>query len=211
MFELFIAIGSLTLFMIAFILKGWKKSAGSGTAIIVTRLDKKIVSLGGAFSYPFINSYEYVSIVDKKINIKYFESNLYCADNIKVDLDIEFILQVSKYEDCILAIAESFGVDRMNDQEYLYNYFEGAFRESIENVYSKFNFEEIFDKRESIRDMIAMELECKLSGFRLGDVIIKSQEQSSVESYNPNSILDYKGLQSIKNGINVADAKAKIS
>ena len=211
MLELFAVISFFTLFSIVFILKSWKKSMGSGTAIIVTRLNKKIVSLGGAFSYPFINSYEYVSIADKKINIKYSGSNLYCADHIKVDLDIEFILQVSKYEDCILAIAENFGVDRMNDPEYLYNYFEGAFRESIENVYSKFNFEEVFDKRESIRDMIVKELECKLSGFRLGDVIIKSQNQSSVESYDPNSILDYKGLQSIKNGINVADSKAKIS
>lgn len=184
---------------------------GSGTAIIVTRLNEKVVSLCGAFSFPFINSYEYVSVADKKINIKYFESDLYCADNIKVDLDIEFVLGVHKERDSILAIAERFGTERMNDPEYLLKYFEGALRESIEYAYSKFNFEEVFYKRDSVRDEIAMALKDALSGFRLMDIIIKSQSQSNIESYNPNSILDYKGLQSIKNNKNTIDSKAKIS
>ncbi|WP_426752017.1 hypothetical protein [Myxococcus sp. Y35] len=175
------------------------RQVDQGKVLIVNTLKAEpVVTFTGAVVFPIINRAEVMDIALKTVEIdRRGKEGLICKDNIRADIKVTFFVRVNKTREDVLKVAQSIGCARASDQETLENLFEAKFSEALKTVGKSFDFEELYTKREEIKDEVVRVIGRDLNGYMLEDCAIDFLEQTPVEMLDKDNILDAQGIRKI--------------
>ena len=94
-------------------------------------------------------------------------------------------------------IDQAIGASRASDREAVDELFNAKFSEALKTVGKKFEFTELFEKRQEFRDEIVKVIGNDLNGYVLEDVAIDYLEQTPKHLLDSNNILDAEGIRKI--------------
>jgi len=176
------------------------KKVDQGEALIVNNMSKvPSVHFTGAMVLPVIHRAEKmrISVIPLQIDRR-GKNGLICHDNYRADISVGLYLRVNETADDVLKVAKSVGVARASDKMAVDELFNAKFSEALKTVGKKFEFVELFEKRQEFRDAIVELIGKDLNGYVLEDVAIDYLEQTPVTELDPNNVMDSDGIRRIK-------------
>ncbi|SES92971.1 SPFH domain-containing protein [Stigmatella erecta] len=194
-----VGVGSVLLFGTLIVIARFYRQVDQGKVLIVNTLKSEpVVTFTGAVVIPIIHRSEVMDISLKTVEIdRRGKEGLICKDNIRADIKVTFFVRVNKTREDVLKVAQSIGCVRASDQETLENLFEAKFSEALKTVGKSFDFEELYTKREEIKDKVVGTIGRDLNGYMLEDCAIDFLEQTPVEMLDKDNILDAQGIRKI--------------
>lgn len=196
-----IGVGALLVVLIgiAGLFKAFYKKVDQGTALIVNDLSSSPkVRFTGGLIIPVLYRAELmkISLITLQIDRRGKEG-LICRDNMRADIAVAFYLRVNETQADVLRVAKSLGADRASDKNAVDELFNAKFSEALKTVGKKFEFTDLFEKRQEFRDEIIKVIGNDLNGYVLEDVAIDYLEQTPKHVLDPNNILDAEGIRKI--------------
>jgi uncharacterized membrane protein YqiK len=175
------------------------RQVDQGKVLIVNTLKHEpTVTFTGSVVIPIIHRAEVMDISLKTVEIdRRGKEGLICQDNIRADIKVTFFVRVNKTREDVLKVAQSIGCARASDQETLEHLFEAKFSEALKTVGKSFDFEELYTKREQIKDKVVGTIGRDLNGYMLEDCAIDFLEQTPIEMLDKDNILDAQGIRKI--------------
>ncbi|HEY0504160.1 MAG TPA: hypothetical protein VGD42_11775 [Lysobacter sp.] len=170
-----------------------------GTALIVNDMSSMPkVRFTGALIIPVLYRAEYmrISLITLQVDRRSKEG-LICRDNMRADITVAFYLRVNETQADVLRVAKAIGADRASDKNAVDELFNAKFSEALKTVGKKFDFTELFEKRQEFRDEIVKIIGNDLNGYVLEDVAIDYLEQTPKNLLDQNNILDAEGIRKI--------------
>ena len=185
-------------FGIAAALAKWYRKAAQGQALVRTGVGGTKVSFNGTMVYPVLHRLEIMDIALKTILIERNGSDgLVCKDNMRADIKVAFFVRVNKTDSDVIQVAQSVGCARASDIEALNNLFDSKFSEALKTVGKKFDFVDLYNKRDDFREEILNSLGTDLNGYILDDAAIDYLEQTPINQMDEMNILDSEGIKKI--------------
>lgn len=170
-----------------------------GTALIVNDMSStpKVLFTGGLI-IPVLYRAEHmrISLITLQVDRRGKEG-LICRDNMRADIAVAFYLRVNETQEDVLRVAKAIGADRASDRQAVDELFNAKFSEALKTVGKKFEFTELFEKRQEFRDEIVKIIGNDLNGYVLEDVAIDYLEQTPKNLLDSNNILDAEGIRKI--------------
>jgi len=192
-----IIIGVILFIGIVILLGFWRK-VEQGRAIVCNGPGNTRVSFRGMLVIPIIHQVEYMDISVKRLEIdRHGEAGLICRDNLRADIQVAFFVRVNPTAEDVKKVAQAVGCKRAADIDALRELFDAKFSEALKTVGRQFDFVELYNSREKFREEILKIIGNDLNGYLLDDCAIDYLEQTSVDSLNPNNILDSEGIKKI--------------
>jgi uncharacterized membrane protein YqiK len=200
-FELILIIVGAVVFILFGILamfaKFYKK-ATQGKALVRTGAGDLKVSFNKLMVYPIFHKLEIMDISLKSFTIsRTGKDGLICQDNLRADIKVVFFIRVNHDEKDVKNVAQSIGCARASDVDLLQNLFEPKFSEALKTVGKRFNFVDLYDKRNEFKSQMLEVIGKDLNGYILDNASIDFLEQTPLESLNENNILDAEGIKKI--------------
>lgn len=196
-----IGVGALIVVLMGLVLlfKMFYVKVEQGTALIVNDMSAKPkVHFTGALIIPVLYKAEVmrISLITLQVDRRGKEG-LICRDNMRADITVAYYLRVNETTEDVLKVAKAVGVSRASDKHAVDELFNAKFSEALKTVGKKFEFIELFEKREEFRDEIIKVIGKDLNGYVLEDVAIDYLEQTPKHLLDPNNILDSEGIRKI--------------
>lgn len=197
-----LAVGAATVIGIGFafliMFSRFYRKVQQGQAIVRNGVGDTKVSFNGMTVIPVIHHIEFVDISVKRIEIERGGSEgLICRDNIRADIKVAFFVRVNKTEQDVLRVAQSIGCERASNVDLIRSLFDAKFSEALKTVGKRFDFVQLYNERDHFKDEIIKVIGTDLNGFVLDDCAIDFLEQTSIESLDPENILDAEGIKKI--------------
>ncbi|MEW5926269.1 MAG: hypothetical protein AB1941_02165 [Gemmatimonadota bacterium] len=170
-----------------------------GTALIVNDLSAQPkVRFTGGLVIPVLYKAELmrISLITLQVDRRGKEG-LICKDNMRADIAVAFYLRVNETQADVLRVAKAIGAGRASDRDAVDELFNAKFSEALKTVGKKFDFTELFEKRQEFRDEIVKIIGNDLNGYVLEDVAIDYLEQTPKSLLDQNNILDAEGIRKI--------------
>lgn len=183
----------------AILFKAFYKKVDQGTALIVNDMSAQPkVHFTGAMIIPVLYRAEWmrISLITLQIDRRGKEG-LICRDNMRADIAVAFYLRVNETQADVLRVAKALGADRASDKNAVDELFNAKFSEALKTVGKKFEFTQLFEKRQEFRDEIINVIGNDLNGYVLEDVAIDYLEQTPKHLLDPSNILDAEGIRKI--------------
>ena len=187
------------LIVLAVVFKAFYKKVDQGTALIVNDMSSTPkVHFTGALIIPVLYRAELmrISLITLQIDRRGKEG-LICRDNMRADIAVAFYLRVNETQADVLRVAKALGADRASDKHAVDELFNAKFSEALKTVGKKFEFTDLFEKRQEFRDEIIKVIGNDLNGYVLEDVAIDYLEQTPKSLLDPSNILDAEGIRKI--------------
>lgn len=200
--EPLLGIGAAILILIAIgglfsILTCYRK-VEQGRALVRNGIGGTRVSFSGTVVFPIIHKAEYMDISVKRVEIdRQGKNGLICMDNMRADIKVAFFVRVNQTAEDVLKVAQSIGCDRASSQEAIVELFDAKFSEALKTVGRQFNFVDLYNSRDKLKEGILATIGTDLNGFVLEDVAIDYLEQTPISFLNPDNILDAEGIKKI--------------
>lgn len=179
--------------------KAFYRKVEQGTALIVNDMSAQPkVHFTGALVIPVLYKAEEMAI--RLINLEVDrrgKEGLICRDNMRADIRVNFYLRVNEKAEDVLKVAKTVGVARASDRNAVDALFNAKFSEALKTVGKKFDFVDLFEKRQEFRDAIVEVIGKDLNGYALEDVAIDYLEQTKKADLDPNNIMDAEGIRKI--------------
>lgn len=183
--------------ILAFISRFYKK-ATQGQALVKTGMGGIKVSFSTMTVIPVLHKLEIMDISLKTINItRIGKDGLVCKDNMRADIKVAFFVRVNQMVDDVKKVAQSVGCQRASSKEALVQLFDAKFSEALKTVGKKFDFVDLYNKRDEFRKEIIDIIGTDLNGYILDDAAIDYLEQTPLDSLDPKNILDAEGIKKI--------------
>ncbi|HEX8273455.1 MAG TPA: hypothetical protein VF615_12540 [Longimicrobiaceae bacterium] len=170
-----------------------------GTALIVNDMSAQPkVRFTGGLVIPVLYKAELmrISLITLQVDRRGKEG-LICKDNMRADIAVAFYLRVNETQADVLRVAKAIGAGRASDRDAVDELFNAKFSEALKTVGKKFDFTELFEKRQEFRDEIVKIIGNDLNGYVLEDVAIDYLEQTPKSLLDQNNILDAEGIRKI--------------
>ncbi|GGS35553.1 flotillin family protein [Deinococcus knuensis] len=170
-----------------------------GTALIVNDLSATPkVRFTGALVIPVLYKAESmrISLITLQVDRRGKEG-LICRDNIRADISVAYYLRVNETTEDVLKVAKAIGAGRASDRAAVDELFNAKFSEALKTVGKKFEFIELFEKREEFRDAVINVIGRDLNGYVLEDVAIDYLEQTPKALLDQHNIMDAEGIRKI--------------
>lgn len=172
--------------------------ASQGQALVRTGFGGVKVFFNAAFVIPVVHKLE---IMDISLSTIIIERNgndgLVCKDNMRADIKVAFFVRVNEMVEDVKRVAQSVGCSRASSKEALRLLFDAKFSEALKTVGKKFEFVDLYNKRDEFRKEIVNIIGTDLNGYVLDDAAIDYLEQTPLSSLDPNNILDAEGIKKI--------------
>ncbi|SEK88702.1 Uncharacterized membrane protein YqiK, contains Band7/PHB/SPFH domain [Pseudoxanthomonas sp. GM95] len=196
-----IGVGILLVLMlgVAGLFKAFYRKVDQGVALIVNDMSATPkVHFTGALIIPVLYRAEQmqISLITLQVDRRGKEG-LICKDNMRADIAVAFYLRVNETQADVLRVAKAIGADRASDKDAVDELFNAKFSEALKTVGKKFDFTELFEKRQEFRDEIVSVIGNDLNGYALEDVAIDYLEQTPKSVLDPYNILDAEGIRKI--------------
>ncbi len=194
-----IVLGITVILGIIGLFKAFYKKVDQGTALIVNDMSAQPkVHFTGALIVPVLYRAELmrISLITLQVDRRGKEG-LICKDNMRADITVAFYLRVNETPADVLRVAKAIGADRASDKDAVDELFNAKFSEALKTVGKKFNFTDLFEKRQEFRDEIVAVIGQDLNGYVLEDVAIDYLEQTPKNLLDSNNIMDAEGIRKI--------------
>lgn len=169
-----------------------------GRTIIRNGLRGTKVSFSGLTVFPIIDKAEYMDISVKRVEIyRHGQNGLICMDNMRADIKVAFFVRVNQTTDDVLKVAQAVGCARASSLEAIVDLFDAKFSEALKTVGRQFQFVDLYNSRDKLKEGILRSIGTDLNGFVLEDVAIDYLEQTPLALLNPDNILDSEGIKKI--------------
>ena len=169
-----------------------------GRTIIRNGLRGTKVSFSGLTVFPIIDKAEYMDISVKRVEIyRHGANGLICMDNMRADIKVAFFVRVNQTTDDVLKVAQAVGCVRASSLEAIIDLFDAKFSEALKTVGRQFQFVDLYNSRDKLKEGILQSIGTDLNGFVLEDVAIDYLEQTPLNLLNPDNILDSEGIKKI--------------
>ncbi len=169
-----------------------------GQALVRNGVGGTQVSFSGMVVFPIIHKAEYMDISVKRVEIDRAGKNgLICMDNMRADIKVAFFVRVNQTKDAVLKVAQSIGCARASSITAIIELFDAKFSEGLKTVGRQFQFVDLYNSREKLKEGILSNIGTDLNGFILEDVAIDFLEQTPLSLLNPDNILDSEGIKKI--------------
>ena len=183
--------------MLSMIVKCFRK-VPQGYALVRTGMGETKVTFSGILVFPVIHRPEIMDISVKRIEIdRSGKDGLICRDNMRADVKVVFFVRVSPFVDDVKKVAQMLGCRRASDQDALIELFDAKFSEALKTVGKQFDFVDLYTNRDQFKEEIIKVIGTDLNGYVLDDAAIDYLEQTSLDSLNPDNILDAEGIKKI--------------
>ncbi len=157
-----------------------------GQALVRNCLGGTKVAFSGIVVLPVIHKAEFIDISVKRVEIdRHGQFGLICKDNMRADIKVAFFVRVNQTSQDVLKVAQSIGCVRASSQEAMIELFDANFSEALKTVGRQFEFVELYNSRELLKDDIIKLIGNDLNGFVLEDVAIDYLEQTPSTSSTP--------------------------
>ena len=179
--------------------KAFYRKVEQGTALIVNDMSTTPkVHFTGALIIPVLYKAEemQISLINLEIDRRGKEG-LICKDNMRADIRVNFYLRVNEKAEDVLKVAKTVGATRASDKDAVDALFNAKFSEALKTVGKRFDFVDLFEKRQEFRDAIVDVIGKDLNGYVLEDVAIDYLEQTKKAELDPNNIMDAEGIRKI--------------
>ncbi|MCB9187820.1 MAG: flotillin family protein [Flavobacteriales bacterium] len=174
------------------------KKASQGQAIVRTGVGGTKISFAGMMVWPVIHKMEFMDISLKTIVIERLNTEgLICRDNMRADIKVAFFVRVNQMKDDVIKVAQSVGCERASNPKALNELFEAKFSEALKTVGKKFDFVDLYNKRDEFRQEILNLIGKDLNGYILDDAAIDYLEQTRIAALSSDNILDAEGIKKI--------------
>lgn len=188
----FFAFGVLALY------SKFNKKVTQGKALVRTGGKELKVSFNRMLVYPIFHKLEIMDISLKSFTIsRTGKDGLICHDNLRADIKVVFFIRVNHKEDEVKKVAQSIGCARASDVDLLQNLFEPKFSEALKTVGKRFNFVDLYDKRDEFKSDMLEIIGKDLNGYHLDTASIDYLEQTPLDFLDENNILDAEGIEKI--------------
>ena len=194
-----VAVLLVALLGLAGLFKAFYRKVDQGVALIVNDMSSTPkVHFTGALIIPVLYRAELmrISLITLQIDRRGKEG-LICRDNMRADIAVAFYLRVNETQADVLRVAKAIGADRASDKHAVDELFNAKFSEALKTVGKKFDFTELFEKRQEFRDEIIAVIGNDLNGYVLEDVAIDYLEQTPKSLLDQFNILDAQGIRKI--------------
>lgn len=169
-----------------------------GQALIRNGWGGTKVSFSGMPVFPIIHKCEYMDISVKRVEIdRNGKNGLICMDNMRADIKVAFFVRVNQTPQDVLKVAQSLGCARASDLASITDLFDAKFSEALKTVGRGFQFVDLYNSRDKLKEGIIKLIGTDLNGYVLEDVAIDYLEQTSLQLLNPDNILDAEGIKKI--------------
>ena len=194
-----IAFALVVIFGLIGLFKAFYRKVEQGTALIVNDMSTTPkVHFTGALIIPVLYKAEemQISLINLEIDRRGKEG-LICKDNMRADIRVNFYLRVNEKAEDVLKVAKTVGAARASDKNAVDALFNAKFSEALKTVGKRFDFVDLFEKRQEFRDAIVDVIGKDLNGYVLEDVAIDYLEQTKKSELDPNNIMDAEGIRKI--------------
>ncbi|WP_044206231.1 hypothetical protein [Flammeovirga sp. OC4] len=190
-------LGVFVLGIIGYFVSFYKK-VPQGKALVRTGVrGLKVITEGGPV-IPVLHRAEMMDISLKSIEIsREGKQGLICRDNLRADIRVVFFIRVNNNTNDIGTVAQTVGCERASDTELLTSLFEAKFSEALKTIGKRFDFIELYNSREKVKQEVIDIIGTDLNGYVLDDCAIDYLEQTNVEHMDPDNILDAEGIKKI--------------
>lgn len=176
----------------------WYRKTSQGQALVKTGVGGTKVSFNGILIVPVLHKLELMDISLKNIIIeRNGNDGLVCKDNMRADIKVVFFVRVNKTADHVIRVAQSVGCKRASDLAALGSLFDSKFSEALKTVGKKFDFVDLYNKRDEFRQEIINTIGTDLNGYVLDDAAIDYLEQTPLNQLSESNILDAEGIKKI--------------
>lgn len=191
------ALGVILAGLLAMAAKFFRK-VEQGQALIRNGFGGTKVSFTGMIVIPILHKAELMDISVKRVEIdRNGKNGLICMDNMRADLKVAFFVRVNQTPMDVLKVAQSIGCVRASSHPAITELFDSKFSEALKTVGRQFNFVDLYNARDKLKEEIIRVIGTDLNGFVLEDVAIDYLEQTSIHLLNPDNILDSEGIKKI--------------
>lgn len=172
--------------------------ASQGQALVKTGLGGVTVNFNSMFVIPVLHKLEIMDISLKTIQVERIgKDGLVCKDNMRADIKVAFFVRVNEMVEDVKKVAQSVGCSRASSKEALSLLFDAKFSEALKTVGKKFDFVDLYNKRDEFRKEIINIIGTDLNGYVLDDAAIDYLEQTPLTTLDPDNILDAEGIKKI--------------
>jgi len=183
--------------ILAFISRFFRK-VEQGQAIVRNGWGGTKVSFSGMIVLPVLHKVEFMDISVKRVEIdRNGKNGLICMDNLRADIKVAFFVRVNQTPQDVLKVAQSIGCVRASSHGAINELFDAKFSEALKTVGRQFNFVDLYNTRDKLKEGILKTIGTDLNGFVLEDVAIDYLEQTSLHLLNADNILDAEGIKKI--------------
>ena len=170
-----------------------------GKALVRTGMGDIKVAFKGMYVIPLLHEAEVMDISLKQITVsREGKDGLICKDNLRADIKVVFFVRVNPTDSEVKKVAQTIGCARASDPEILNVLFEAKFSEALKTVGKGFDFVELYNSREQLKQAILDVIGNDLNGYVLDDAAIDYLEQTPVEFLDEDNILDAEGIKKIR-------------
>jgi uncharacterized membrane protein YqiK len=187
----------VVLITIGLILTRLYKRANKETSFVRTGFGgEKVVMNGGALVLPVLHETINVNMKTLKLQVKNKEKDsLITADKLRVDIETEFYVRVAPNKDSIAIAAQTLGHKTTNLEE-LKKLIEGKFVDALRSVAISLPMETLLKERSDfilkVQEVLTEDL--IKNGLELEAAALTYFDQTAIEYYDPNNIMDAEGL-----------------
>ncbi|SFB93943.1 hypothetical protein [Streptomyces aidingensis] len=193
-----LAVILLILLVMLFAITRLFRKVEQGKALIVSKMRKVDVTFTGMVVLPVLHKAEIMDISVKTLELaRIGKDGLICSDNIRADIRISFYVRVNNTVDDVIKVAQAIGTERASNQDTLQLLFNAKFSEALKTVGKQLEFEDLYVKRDELKQRIIAEIGRDLNGYRLEDVAIDYLEQTPLAQLDKDNILDAQGIRKI--------------
>jgi uncharacterized membrane protein YqiK len=183
--------------VLALLVRCYRK-VDQGKALVRNGLGGTKVSFSGIVVFPIVHKIEIMDISVKRVEIdRNGKNGLICMDNMRADIKVAFFVRVNQTPADVLKVAQAIGCERASSQEAMVELFDAKFSEALKTVGRQFEFVDLYNSREKLKEGILKLIGTDLNGFVLEDVAIDYLEQTPLQLLNPDNILDSEGIKKI--------------
>ncbi len=179
--------------------KAFYRKVDQGTALIVNDMSTQPkVHFTGGLIIPVLYKAEemQISLITLQVDRRGKEG-LICRDNMRADISVAFYLRVNETPADVLRVAKAVGAARASNKNAVDELFNAKFSEALKTVGKRFEFIDLFEKRQEFRDAIVDVIGRDLNGYVLEDVAIDYLEQTRKTELDPSNIMDAEGIRKI--------------
>jgi uncharacterized membrane protein YqiK len=181
------------------VLRGAYRKVPAGKALLIHAAQGKTrVSFTGAVVLPVVHSAELVDVTVKTLLVERMgRTSLACADGIRADLRMTFLLRVNPTAEDVQRVAQALGAERAGDEKVLEELLSAKFSEAMKTVAFQLQVDELLTQTNVFRDHVLREIGQDLNGLILEDAVVNELVQTPVKHYDPDNVLDARGLEAI--------------
>ena len=183
---------------VAVLISRFYRKVEQGQALVRNGMGGTKVSFSGMVVLPVLHAPEYMDISVKRVEIdRNGKNGLICMDNMRADIKVAFFVRVNQTPQDVLKVAQAVGCVRASSHDAITELFDAKFSEALKTVGRQFNFVDLYNSRDKLKEGILKTIGTDLNGFVLEDVAIDYLEQTSLALLNPDNILDSEGIKKI--------------